>query len=102
MHGGLLVNVLVAGLVAANGVSVPTTTFPAHLVGNVSAVTALLERVLPGSSAQFELSIEATCAGVPAGKACFSLADSGGGKRIKITGTSASELTGALGIYLRE
>ena len=69
-------------------------TFPEHLVGNVSAVAALLERVLPASSAHFELSLAATCPGVPAGQACFSFADSSDGARIRITGTSASELTG--------
>jgi hypothetical protein len=94
--------VLIAGLVAAKSGHVPTATFPPHLVGNVSAVTALLERVLPGSSAHFELSITASCPGVPAGKACFTLADSADGKHVVITGTSASELTGGLGIYLRQ
>jgi hypothetical protein len=99
---GLVLSVLVGLVAAAVPGSIPTATFPPHLVGNVSAVTALLERVLPGSSAHFELSIEATCPDVPSGKACFTLADSIDGKRTKITGTSASELTGGLGIYLRE
>ena len=76
-------------------------SFPPHLVGNATAVAALLERVLPGSSAQFMLSIEPSCPGIPAGKACFSLSDGPAG-RTKITGTSASELTGGLGVYLRE
>ena len=77
-------------------------TFPSHLVGSVPAVAALLERVLPGSATRFELSIAPTCPGVPAGKACFTLADGAGGKTIKVTGTSASELTGGVGAYLRE
>ena len=79
---------------------VPTATFPQHLTGSASAVEALLERVLPGSASQFELSIEPRCPGIPAGKACFTLADSAG--KTRITGTSASEITGGLGIYLRE
>ena len=76
--------------------SAPTATFPQHLSGNVSAVAALLERVLPGSSSQFELSLAQACPGIPAGKACFSLADGNGdgAGRIVITGTSASELSG--------
>ncbi len=78
-------------------------SFPPHLVGNVSAVHALLERVLPGSSAHFDLAIDRDhrCPGVPSGKACFTLADGAGGKTT-ITGTTASELTGGLGVYLRE
>ena len=71
-----------------------------HLVGTVPAVAALLERVLPGSSAHFELSLAPTCPDIPAGKACFTLADSG--DKVAITGTTASELTGGVGIYLRE
>ena len=77
-------------------------TFPPHLVGSVPAVVALLERTLPGSAAHFELSIEPSCPGVPDGQACFALADGAGGKTTKITGTSASELTGGLGHYLRD
>ena len=79
-------------------------SFPPHLVGNASAVHALLERVLPGSSAHFDLSIDRAhgCPGVPSGKACFTLADGAGGKKTTITGTTASELTGGLGVYLRE
>lgn len=84
--------------------SAHAATFPKHLAGNVSAVAALLERVLPGSSSQFELSLAPACPGIPAGKACFSLSDGDGdgAGRIVITGTSASELTGGLGVYLRE
>ena len=81
-------------------------TFPAHLRGNASAVAALLERVLgPGSSAHFDLSLAPACSpGVGTSGAasnCFTLADGEDG-RIKITGTTASELTGGLGVYLRE
>jgi hypothetical protein len=77
-----------------------TATFPPHLVGTPAAAAALLERVLPGSSAHFALAIEPHCPGVPAGTACFTLADDG--TTTKITGTSASELTGGIGVYLRE
>jgi alpha-N-acetylglucosaminidase len=77
-------------------------TFPPHLVGSPSAVTELIERVLPGSSRRFELSIAPTCPGVKEGRACFTLADSSDGTKTVITGTSASELTGGLGVYLRE
>ena len=71
--------------------------FPPHLVGNASAVSALLERVIPGASKSFEFAI-APAAGT---KNAFALSDTVDGK-IKITGTTASELTGGLGVYLRE
>ena len=90
-----------AGISSQQPQAAAGATFPQHLAGNVSAVAALLERVLPGSSAQFELSLGPTCPGVPAGKACFTLSDGGAGRTV-ITGTSASELTGGLGVYLRE
>eukprot|EP01052_Picozoa_sp_SAG31_P026065 SAG31_NODE_2335_length_5925_cov_3.925506_4_plen_229_part_00 len=80
-----------------------TASFPPHLVGSVPGVQALLDRVLPsGSSSHFELSLSPTCPGVPAGTACFTLLDGAGGETTKITGTSASELTGGIGYYLRE
>ena len=82
----------------ASVASIPS--FPPHLVGNVTAVYGLLDRVLPGSSAHFDLSLSPTCPGIPAGKACFTLADSG--DKTRITGTTASELTAGAGIYLRE
>ena len=78
--------------------SIPS--FPPHLVGNATAVYDLLERVLPGSSSHFDLAI------VPAREAAgtknsFTISDAEGGKT-RITGTTASELTGGLGVYLRE
>ena len=76
-------------------------TFPPHLTGDAAAVEALLERVLPGSSSQFDISLSPRCPGVPTGTACCTLSDGAAGK-IKVTGTSASELTGGVGIYLRE
>jgi hypothetical protein len=84
----------------ARGTTTPIPSFPPHLIGNVSAVYALLERVLPGSSDHFTLSLSPVCAGVPSGKNCFTLADAG--NKTAITGTTASELTGGLGVYLRE
>ena len=76
-------------------------TFPPHLVGTAPAAAALLERMLPGSSAHFELALVARCPGVAPGKACFTLAD-GAGAKTQIGGTSASELTAGIGVYLRE
>ena len=93
----LLLGAAVAGTSAA---AVPS--FPPHLVGNASAVTALLERVLPGSSEHFELSLAPSCPGIAPGKNCFTLADSADGSKTRITGTTASEITGGLGVYLRE
>lgn len=86
---------------AAAGGAIPS--FPPHLIGNVSAVSALLERVLgPGSAAQFDLAIDQkSCPGVQPGINCFTLVDGADG-RIVVTGTTASELTGGLGVYLRE
>ena len=77
-------------------------TFPSHLVGSVPVVSALLERLLPpGSTTRFQLAIASSCPHVPIGRTCFTLAD-GGGETTKVTGTSASELTGEIGAYLRE
>ena len=90
-----------AVLPAATASTLPAATFPPHLVGSTDAAAALLERVLPGSSSHFVLAIEPVCPGIPEGKACFTLADGAGGKT-KITGTSASEITGGIGVYLRE
>lgn len=76
-------------------------TFPPHLTGNVGAVGDLLERVLPGSSPHFALSLTPTCPGVASGTACFSLSDGPSGM-VLVSATSASELTGGIGVYLRE
>ena len=85
---------LLLGAAACVKAGIPS--FPPHLVGNTSAIAALLERVLPGSSKNFELDIAPTCPGIPHGTNCFTLADSGGGAttKIKITGTTAAEVTG--------
>ena len=81
---------------AASAAAIPP--FPPHLVGNASAVSALLERVVSGASAHFEFEIAPAAAGA---KNAFTISDTRDG-RIKITGTTASELTGGLGVYLRE
>jgi hypothetical protein len=73
-------------------------TFPEHLVGTTGAVVALLERVVPGSSAHFTLTLAPAAAGVPKS---FTLADSASGL-VSVTGSTASELTGGIGVYLRE
>ena len=73
---------------------------PLHAT-NVSAAYALLERVLPGSSKSFALSLSSGCAGVAAGKPCFTLSDGPGGV-VSVDATSVSELTAGLGVYLRE
>jgi hypothetical protein len=70
-----------------------------QLKGNVWAVYSLLERVLPGSSDHFNLALVDSCPGTQ--RACFVMSDDTDGK-IKIVGTSASELTAAIGIYFRQ
>jgi alpha-N-acetylglucosaminidase len=68
--------------------------------GNVTSVYDLIERVLPGTSSHFSLSIVSSCPNVPAGKSCFTLSDNG--QQLVISGTSAAELTAGLGYYMRE
>jgi hypothetical protein len=87
-------------LAAGSTVATLIPSFPPHLVGNVSSVYALIERVIPGASAHFSLSLSPNCAGILSGANCFTLADDG--SKIAITGTTASEITGGLGVYLRE
>lgn len=62
--------------------------------------TPLQERVLPGSSAHFDLSLVTSCPGTPGGKACFTLADAGA--KVAVTGTTAAELTAGIGAYFRD
>ena len=101
----LLLSLFFAAL-ASGSVSASVPSFPPHLVGNATAVAALLERVLPGASAHFPFSVESErgCPGVPAGVNCFTLADGTGDAagKVVVTGTTASEVTGGLGVYLRE
>ena len=82
---------------ASQHAAVPS--FPPHLVGNASSVSALLERILPGSSAHFNLVIAPIREGTDANS--FTISDTADGK-IEIEGTTASELSAAVGIYLRE
>lgn len=70
-----------------------------QIVGNVSAVYDLLERVLPSSSSHFVLSIVPFCPGTS--QPCYQITDTPDGK-IALAGTSASELTAGVGFYLRE
>ena len=101
-----------ASLIAA--ITVPQ---PQPLSGDVAAVRALIDRLLPPSSAiqstpaasdHFDLQLlgsDGECAPNVASP-CFSLADTsdrdnGGSSRIQIKGTRASELTAGLGFYLR-
>ena len=79
-------------LVAWASAQAPPPTLP---VGTVQSAYDLLERVLPGSSSHFALSFGAC--GSPH---CFTLSDAGG--KVAITGSSASQLTAAIGIYFRE
>ncbi len=78
----------------------PASALPGNQ-GNVSAVYDLLERVLPGSSSHFALSFTTSCPGAAPGQACFQMQDGSNGQ-VTIAGTSASELTAAIGIYFRQ
>lgn len=73
---------------------------PPKPIGTVQAVKALLERVVPGSSGHFDLALDkgALCRG---GLPCYTMETSADGK-LKITGTSASELSAAVGYYFRQ
>jgi len=85
--------------------------------GNAEAVSLLLERVLPGSSKQFDLTLDPNLCG--SAGACFRLGDvvdvdvdstvttpvttpTPTMNRIKVTGSTASELSAGVGHYLRE
>lgn len=73
------------------------------LTGSVAAVYDLLERIIPGSAAHFALSFlpPTACPLGPSGTACFNISDAAGG-HTAIAGTSASELSAGVGVYLRE
>jgi hypothetical protein len=83
---------LAALAAAASAQSVP--------LGTVQSAYDLLERVLPGSSPHFALTFTPACPGA-ASPHCFTLADAPGGG-VAIAGTSSSQLTAAIGIYLRD
>ena len=67
--------------------------------GTIQSAYDMLERILPTSSSHFSLSFVPTCPGASSPH-CFTMADSGG--KIAIAGTSASQLTAAIGIYFRD
>jgi hypothetical protein len=71
------------------------------IVGDLNSAYELLERLLPGSSAHFSLSLSGSgpCAGLA--PPCFSLVDGPGGV-VNVSGTGVSEVTAGLGVYLRE
>lgn len=70
--------------------------------GDVNAVYDLLDRILPGSRTHFDLSIvDGDCAsGVK--PPCFIMQDNPSHSSVVIAGSSASEVTAAIGAYLRE
>lgn len=69
-------------------------------VGNVTAVYDLIERILPGASSHFALTLGASCPGAGS-RGCFTLADAAGGT-LAIAGTTASDVAAGLGHYLRD
>ena len=71
---------------------------PGPPLGTSAAVYALLERLYPGASPSFSLSLSPTC---PTAAACYTLSDGIAGV-IAISGTGASELSAGLGAYLRD
>ena len=68
--------------------------------GTVQSAYDMLERVLPGSSTHFALTFVPSCPGATSAH-CFTLSDAAGGK-VAIAGTSASQLTAAIGVYFRD
>jgi alpha-N-acetylglucosaminidase len=67
----------------------------------VAAAYDVVERLIPNSKSHFALSIVGNCPGVPANTPCFTTSNGADGT-VVIAGTSASELTFAIGEYLRE
>jgi hypothetical protein len=88
----------VPSLILAFMVAVSATSFPPVLNGSAVAVSALLDRKLPGLSSRFVLSIDSAACG---STTCFRLSDAPGG-RIAVVGSSASELSAGCGWFLRE
>lgn len=91
---------MVKGLAALSAFAVFATTVSGQSAGTVQAVYDLIERVLPGSSSQFALSMVSSCPGGTAGHACYTIADSGA--QVAIGGTTANEIAAGLGHYLRD
>ena len=91
-------------LVPSLTVYAATPTFSPPM-GSIDAIYALLERVMPGSSAHFELSLGLPHASDGSGgqdtPAFFALTDSSAGK-VAIAASGASELASGIGYYWRE
>lgn len=69
----------------------------------MSAVYDLLDRVLPGARGHFTLALSDSACASDVPPPCFRMQDEAGGTgRVSIIASSASELTAALGVYLRE
>jgi hypothetical protein len=96
---------LLAGIIV--GVSAQPPPNEPLPIGSVDAVNALLERVIPGSSAHFSLSLVGSCPGATSPN-CYTLSDrstSVDGSTVvtvDVAGTSASSLTAGIGEYFRE
>ena len=82
---------------SALGADLPTP----QLKGNVSAAYDVVERLIPGAKAHFKLSIVGGCAGVAANTPCF-VTSNGADGTVDIAATSASELTFAIGEYVKQ
>jgi hypothetical protein len=73
-------------------------TTPKPPPGNVSAVEELLDRVLPGAREHFQLAIDSSAC---SSAGCFTLEDGSDGT-IKVTGSSASDVSAGVGSYLMD
>ncbi len=92
-----LVAVVVLLVIAANASPNPNK-------GTVQAVTDMINRVIPSASSLFDLHIDNTMWCQSQDNGCFRLADAtkNGVPQVVIHATSASELSAAVGVYLRE
>ena len=72
-----------------------------QLKGTIAAAYDVVERLIPNSKSHFALSIVSGCAGVAANTPCFITSNAADGI-VTIAATSASELTFAIGEYLRQ
>ena len=80
-----------------SGAALPTP----QLKGTVAAAYDVVERLIPHSKSHFALSIVSGCAGIPANTPCYIISNGVEGT-VGIAATSASELTFAIGEYLRQ
>lgn len=70
-------------------------------MASVASVLAVIERLLPGGSAHFQLSLSSSNSKTQ--PACFSITDEvGGGSRISISASDVSTLSAGVGYHLRE